>query len=190
MSFTFKKLSIPDVILIEPKVFKDERGFFAEIFKSSYFKEAGLPDNFVQFNHSKSTKGVIRGLHYQKAPFAQGKLIRVLKGEIFDVAVDIRRKSPYFGKWLGVGLSAEKMNMIYIPVGFAHGFLTVSDEAEIEYYCTNIYSASSDRGILYNDPSINIDWHIKKPIISAKDAKLPLLSAADNDFVFGFEFLQ
>jgi len=185
MPCEFKKLEIPEVILIIPKVFEDERGFFLESYKQSEFITNGIIENFVQDNHSKSTRGVLRGLHYQKHPKAQGKLIRCTNGEVFDVAVDIRKNSPTFGKWEGELLSAENKKMLYIPAGFAHGFLVLSDVAEIIYKSTDEYSPKNDRGIFWNDPEINIKWKIDNPVVSEKDQEQPLLKDADINFIYG-----
>nr|WP_304187168.1 dTDP-4-dehydrorhamnose 3,5-epimerase [Hafnia alvei] len=153
------KTEIPDVLIFEPKVFGDERGFFFESFNQKVFEEAvGYPVHFVQDNHSKSSKGVLRGLHYQLAPFAQGKLVRCVAGEVFDVAVDIRKDSETFGKWVGVNLSAENKRQLWIPEGFAHGFLTLSDAAEFLYKTTNYYNPEMERGIIWNDPMLSIEW--------------------------------
>lgn len=179
MPFNFNPLSIPDVILIEPRVFLDERGFFIETYKYSDFAQAGIKEYFVQDNHSSSTKGVLRGLHYQKHPKAQGKIIRTIKGKIFDVAVDIRKGSPYYGKWVEVELSKENNKMLYIPAGFAHGFLVLSDIAEITYKCTEEYSLENERGIIWNDNTINIKWPVSNPILSEKDKTFPILIDAD-----------
>jgi dTDP-4-dehydrorhamnose 3,5-epimerase len=179
MPFEFKTLDIPDVILILPKIFNDTRGFFIESYKYSDFEKAGIRAAFVQDNHSKSIKGVLRGLHYQKSPRAQGKLIRCIRGEIFDVAVDIRKDSPYYGKWVGRSLSEENKEMLYIPQGFAHGFLVLSDTAEILYKTTDEYSPAHDRGIFWNDPAIGIKWGIDEPLVSEKDRNLPMLKDAD-----------
>lgn len=183
MPFKFTRLSIPDVVLIEPRIFRDERGFFFETFKYSEFANAGIRESFVQDNHSQSSKGVLRGLHYQLNPKAQGKLLRCSKGRIFDVAVDIRKGSPSYGKWVGLELSEEDNNMIYIPPGFAHGFLTLSEKADVLYKCTEEYSPEHERGIAWNDPDINIDWPVQYPILSTKDLKYPALKGADNDFI-------
>lgn len=171
------KTEIPDVLIFEPKVFSDERGFFFESFNQKIFEEAvGYPVSFVQDNHSKSSKGVLRGLHYQLAPFAQGKLVRCVAGEVFDVAVDIRKDSETFGKWVGVNLSAENKRQLWIPEGFAHGFLTISDTAEFVYKTTNYYNVSSDRGITWDDSAIKIKWPIvDKIILSDKDMQQPML---------------
>ena len=187
MPFSFKKLDIPGVVLIEPKVFEDERGFFVETYKMPDFGAAGINVDFVQENHSCSSKGVLRGLHYQNPPFAQGKLVRVIKGELFDVIVDIRRGSPTWTKWVGVILSEENKNMLYIPAGLAHGFCVLSEIAEVIYKTTNVYSAESEAGIIWNDKDLNIKWPVKKPILSEKDANLPSLKNADIKFYYGEE---
>ncbi|WP_097433329.1 dTDP-4-dehydrorhamnose 3,5-epimerase, partial [Escherichia coli] len=164
------KTEIPDVLIFEPKVFGDERGFFMESFNQKVFEEAvGRKVEFVQDNHSKSTKGVLRGLHYQLEPYAQGKLVRCVVGEVFDVAVDIRKSSPTFGKWVGVNLSAENKRQLWIPEGFAHGFCVLSDEAEFVYKTNNFYSKMQERGILWSDKSINIEWPVQNPLLSDKD---------------------
>ena len=173
MPFEFKRLEIPDVILITPKVFTDERGFFMETYQKEDFAKAGINGEFIQQNHSKSIKGVLRGLHYQKEPYVQAKLVRCIKGEIFDVAVDIRKDSPAFGKYVSAILSEENKNMFYIPRGFAHGFEVISGEAEVVYSVDNVYSKESESGIIWNDQSIGIDWPIKKPILSDKDREWP-----------------
>ena len=179
MPFEFIKTEIPDVVLIKPRVFSDERGFFMETYKKSDFEKAGIETNFVQDNHSKSVKGVLRGLHFQKEPKAQGKLVRCLKGKIFDVAVDMRKNSPTFGKWVGYELSEENKYMLWIPEGFAHGFLTLEDNTEIFYKVSNSeYSPEHDAGIIWNDEDINIKWpieNIENLILSEKDKKLPKL---------------
>ncbi|EMS1065160.1 dTDP-4-dehydrorhamnose 3,5-epimerase [Providencia stuartii] len=150
---------IPDVLIIEPKIFEDERGFFFESFNQKQFDEAvGYPVNFVQDNHSKSVKGVLRGLHYQEEPYAQGKLVRCIVGEVFDVAVDIRKSSPTFGKWVGVNLSAENKRQLWIPEGFAHGFLVLSETTEFVYKTTNYYSPNHEGSILWNDQNLSIQW--------------------------------
>ena len=163
-------LSIPDVLLIEPQVFGDDRGFFYESFNQNKFEEAmGKKINFVQDNHSKSIKGVLRGLHYQLTPKAQGKLVRVIQGEVFDVAVDLRQSSPTFGKWVGEILSADNKKQMWIPEGFAHGFLTLSDTAEFLYKTTEFYSKDHEEAIQWNDKTIGIDWPIKEVSLSSKD---------------------
>ncbi len=185
MPFIFKRLEIPDVILIEPKVFEDDRGFFMETYKYSEFKKNGIPYEFVQDNHSKSQRGVLRGLHYQLKPMEQGKLVRCIKGRIWDVAVDIRKGSPWYGKWVAVELSEENKLMLWIPPGFAHGFLALADNTEIIYKVTKEYSPEFDRGIIWDDPDLAIDWPIKNPILSEKDKNLPLLKDAENNFIYG-----
>lgn len=169
------KTEISDVLIFEPKVFGDDRGFFFESFSQKVFDEAvGRKVEFVQDNHSKSCKGVLRGLHYQLAPHAQGKLVRCVVGEVFDVAVDIRKNSATFGKWVGVNLSAENKRQLWIPEGFAHGFLVLSDTAEFVYKTTNYYHPQSDRGIIWNDPDVGIAWgDITGVQLSEKDARQP-----------------
>jgi dTDP-4-dehydrorhamnose 3,5-epimerase len=176
MPFNFKSLSIPDVILIEPFIFRDERGAFAEMYKLSDFKKLGILDNFVQDNYSISGKWVLRGLHYQIAPAAQGKLVRVARGRIFDVAVDIRKDSHYFGKWIGVELSEDNRYMLWIPAGFAHGFVALEDNTEVLYKTTEEYAPEFERGIIWNDPEIGIEWPVKNPVLSPKDANFPFLN--------------
>lgn len=176
----FIQTAIPDVIIIEPNVFGDERGFFLESYQKNKFAEQGISADFVQDNHSSSIRGVLRGLHYQiRQP--QGKLVRVIAGEIFDVAVDIRRNSPTFGKWVGDYLSAENKRMIWVPPGFAHGFFVTSPEAEVVYKTTDYYAPQWERTIAWNDPAIGIDWPIGDayPILSPKDAAGKLLTEAD-----------
>jgi dTDP-4-dehydrorhamnose 3,5-epimerase len=180
-------LGIPAVVLIEPKVFEDERGFFMETYKMPDFVAAGIKGNFVQENHSRSDRGVLRGLHYQNPPFAQGKLVRAIRGEIFDVTVDIRKGSPTWGKWVGVILSEKNKNILYVPAGLAHGFCVLSKTAEVIYKTTNVYSAESEAGIIWNDDDLNIDWPVKEPILSEKDGKLPSLKNADIRFYYSKE---
>ena len=176
-----RSLSIPDILLIESKVFSDERGFFFESFNQADFeKRTNLSPIFVQENHSRSIKGVLRGLHYQLPPKAQDKLLRVVKGEIFDVVVDIRKGSSTFGKWLGETLSEKNKKQIWIPKGFAHGFLVVSESAEIIYKTTEEYAPKYERCIIWNDPKLNIDWGLKRePILSNKDKKGELINNAE-----------
>lgn len=172
---------IPDVLVLEPKVFGDDRGFFYESYNEKLFRElTGVCDHFVQDNHSRSVKGVLRGLHYQLPPNVQGKLVRCLVGEVFDVAVDVRKRSPTFGKWVGVFLTAENKRMMWIPGGFAHGFLTLSESAEFAYKTTNYYSPECERSILWNDKDLEIAWPWPKtPILSAKDAIAQSFSIAE-----------
>lgn len=176
MPFEFERLKIEDVILVKPKVFGDNRGFFMESYKKSEFFENGIDVEFNQDNHSKSSARVLRGLHYQAAPYAQAKLVRCSKGRIYDVAVDIRPNSPTFGKYVKVELSEENKQMLYIPAGFAHGFVVLSDEAELLYKASGEYNQNADRGILWCDKDINIDWGIDfEPVLSEKDKNQPLL---------------
>ena len=182
MAFEFKRLEIPEVILVSPKAFADERGFFLESYKESEFKANGISFEFKQDNHSKSSKNVLRGLHYQLEPHAQGKLIRVVTGRIFDVAVDIRKGSPMYGKWVSAELSEENKKTLWIPPGFAHGFLTLEDNTNVLYKSTNEYNKESERGILWNDPEINVRWPVNDPILSDKDKKHPELKGADINF--------
>ena len=174
------KFEIPGLLLIEPKVFEDDRGFFMETYNAERYSEYGLPANFVQDNHSMSAKGTLRGLHYQLGR-PQGKLVRVTKGEVFDVAVDVRRGSPHFGKWVGVTLSAENKHQFYIPEGFAHGFCVISENAEFLYKCTDYYAPEEERGIIWNDPDISIDWPVLEPLLSSKDSGNSRLSDMGED---------
>ena len=177
MPFEFEKQSIKDVILVTPKVFGDNRGFFMETYKKTDFEQNGICGDFTQDNHSKSTKGVLRGLHYQEEPYAQAKLVRCIKGRIYDVAVDIRKNSETFGKYIKVELSEENKKMLFIPKGFAHGFVGLSDEVEIIYKTQGEYYPQADKGICWNDTQINIDWEIDfNPILSDKDKNQPKLS--------------
>lgn len=185
MPFTSTPLEIPEVLIIEPKVFGDERGFFMEVYNKKDFEEIGLSQEFVQDNHSKSTKDVLRGLHYQKDPMAQGKLVRCVRGAILDVAVDIRKGSPTYGKWVSAEITAENKKLIWVPRGFAHGFITLEDDTEVIYKVDNLYSPENDRGIAWNDPDVGVEWPTDNPILSDKDSKQPLLKDADNNFVYG-----
>ena len=184
MPFEFKKLNIPDVILVEARSFTDERGLFMESFKESIFSDNGIKIKFVQDNYSHSVKGVLRGLHYQKNPKAQAKLVMVTRGEIFDVAVDIRKGSPTYGKWTSAILSDKNHKLLYIPEGFAHGFYVSSDEADVLYKVNSEYSPENERGIVWNDPDLHIAWPNDKPIMIEKDKQLPTLKNADNNFVY------
>lgn len=176
----FTPSAIPPVVLIEPRVFTDERGFFMETYHTERFAQAGITAVFVQDNHSASHQGTLRGLHYQIRQ-AQGKLVRVIMGEVFDVAVDLRRSSPYFGKWVGAHLSAENKHQIWIPPGFAHGYYVLSEQAEIIYKASDLYAPQWERTLLWNDPDIGIQWPLlpgSTPILSSKDAAgLPLAEA-------------
>jgi len=178
MPFEFESLTPDGLVLVKPRVFADARGFFVESYKKSDFIKAGITAEFVQDNHSKSSKGVLRGLHYQRGAAAQGKLVRCTAGAIMDVAVDVRKASPTFGKWVAVELNAQNAHMLYIPPGFAHGFLVLSESAEIMYKCTAEYVPAADIGIIWNDPDIAVTWGIEEPILSPKDAALPRLKDA------------
>jgi dTDP-4-dehydrorhamnose 3,5-epimerase len=170
--------AIPGVLLLRPKVFRDERGFFFETYHERRFADLGITDKFVQDNHSRSRRGAVRGLHYQ-LKHAQAKLCRVVLGEVFDVAVDIRRGSPTFGKWVGAVLSAENQQQIYIPPGFAHGFSVLSEAAEFLYKCNDFYYPEDEHGVLWNDPQLKIEWKVSDSIISEKDQKFsPLAKVA------------
>lgn len=182
--FNFTKTSIDGVIIIEPTVFGDERGYFMETYQKEEFKQLGLDVDFVQDNQSSSHKGVLRGLHFQYTQ-PQGKLVRVISGEVFDVAVDLRKDSPTYGKWEGVTLSAENKKQFYIPPGFAHGFVVLSDSAEFTYKCTDYYKADDEGGIQWDDPEIGINWpidDIDEIILSEKDKKWKPLSQTKTDF--------
>jgi dTDP-4-dehydrorhamnose 3,5-epimerase len=185
MPFQFKMMEIPEVIIVEPRVFKDDRGFFTETYRCSDFRANGISEDFVQDNYSHSVKRVLRGLHYQKHPKAQGKLVMVISGEIFDVAVDIRKGSPTYGKWVGTVLSSGNHQMLYVPVGFAHGFCVLSNEADVVYKVTGgEYAPEMEVGVVWNDPEVGIRWPVQSPILSPKDAQLPRLQEADNNFVY------
>jgi len=177
---------IPGLLIIEPRVFADERGYFFESFSETKFAKAGLNTGFVQDNESKSHRGVIRGLHYQLAPYAQAKLIRVVRGTVYDVAVDLREGSPTFGQWFGVEVSASKKNQFYIPKGFAHGFSVLSEYAIFSYKCDAFYNPIADRGIRFDDPVLKIDWGLplEDAVISAKDMALPFFADAEMNFKF------
>ena len=176
MPFEFKKLSIPDLILIEPKVFPDERGFFLEAYKSSEFRRNGIDADFLQDNLAKSDRGVLRGLHYQLPPMAQGKLASVIKGKVWDVAVDIRKSSPTYLHWEGVELSEDNFRIFYVPPGFAHGYVTLAENTLFSYKCTNEYSPNHERGIIWDDQEIGVKWPYENPKVSERDQNLGLLS--------------
>ena len=175
-------LALPEIVLLEPRVFADSRGHFYESFNARTFAEAiGQDVTFVQDNHSLSQAGVVRGLHYQLAPAAQGKLVRVIAGEIFDVALDVRKSSPTFGKWLGERRSAANRKQLWIPVGFAHGFMALSDNTEVLYKATDFYSPAAERAVRWNDPEPDIAWDlVRAPVLSDKDALAPLLADAET----------
>lgn len=173
---------IEGLLIITPNVFSDERGYFFESYNNKTFKDLGLTMNFIQDNESCSSKGVLRGLHFQKPPYSQGKLVRVIKGSVLDVAVDLRKSSKTFGKWHSVVLSGESKQMFYIPEGFAHGFITLEDNTIFSYKCTNLYNKESEGSIRWNDPDINIDWECVNPILSDKDKKSPFLKDIESPF--------
>ncbi len=177
MPFNFVKTDIEGLIIIEPRKFPDDRGFFMETYKKSEFVNAGIAEDFVQDNHSLSSKGVLRGLHFQTEPHAQGKLVRVVKGAVWDVGVDLREESETYGKWVGVELTEENGKMFYIPPGFAHGFLTLTDNTHFLYKCTAEYAPTADGGIKWNDPEVAVQWPLSgiTPSVSAKDETLPFL---------------
>ncbi|HBO16514.1 MAG: DtdP-4-dehydrorhamnose 3,5-epimerase [Candidatus Moranbacteria bacterium GW2011_GWE2_35_2-] len=185
------KTKIEGLLIIEPQVFGDERGFFVETYHKKRYAEAGIPsfsEEFVQDNLSMSSKGVLRGLHWQMPPFAQGKLVQVIQGKILDVAVDIRFGSLTFGQYVVVELSGENKKQFWIPPGFAHGFVSLEDNTIFSYKCTNLYNKDSERGIMWNDPDINVDWQLKKygisnPIISEKDQKNKFFKDIEKDFI-------
>jgi dTDP-4-dehydrorhamnose 3,5-epimerase len=182
----FTSTDIPGLLVFEPRVFNDSRGYFYESYNERLFREAGVDANFVQDNVSSSQYGVIRGLHYQLNPFAQAKLVRVLEGRILDVVVDIRRGSPAYGKSFSLELTADNRKQLYIPAGFAHGFSVLSDKAVVFYKCSNFYNKESEAGIRFDDPDLKIDWQIPtaNAIISDKDQALPLFSKCSNNFDF------
>lgn len=180
--FAFKPTKIKDVYVIEPKVFGDNRGYFMETYKKEDFDNAGLKYNFVQDNQSKSKKGVLRGLHYQKN-FPQAKLVRVISGEVFDVAVDLRKDSPTYGQWVGEILTSENKKMLMIPRGFAHGFMVLSEEAEFTYKCDEVYHPEDEGGIMWNDPDVGVEWPSDiEPLLSEKDQKHPRLKESKISF--------
>ena len=176
------KTSIKDLLVIRPEVFRDDRGYFYESYNKERFAKEGLTMTFVQDNESKSSKGVLRGLHFQKPPYAQGKLVRVVKGAVMDIAVDLRKDSPTYGKWESRLLTEENKEMFWIPEGFAHGFVTLEDDTIFNYKCTNIYNKESEGSILWNDPDINIEWNIENPILSEKDKISPLFKNFETPF--------
>jgi dTDP-4-dehydrorhamnose 3,5-epimerase len=170
-----EETDIPGVLVVTPKVFGDERGFFLETYNKEKFQQAGIEPEFVQDNHSKSIRGVVRGLHYQKK-FPQGKLIRAIQGEVLDVIVDIRRGSPTFTRWISILISAENKKQVWIPGGLAHGFSVLSETAEFCYKVTDYYHPEDEAGIRWNDPQLNINWQVQNPLLSEKDSGLPLLA--------------
>ncbi len=172
MAIEFEPQAIPGCVLVRPDVFPDDRGFFTETYHAAKYREGGIPGSFVQDNYSHSRRGVLRGLHFQQNN-PQGKLVYVVHGEIFDVAVDMRKGSPMFGKWIGARLSSENRHQFFVPEGCAHGFVVLSETADVMYKCTDLYSPKDDRGLIWNDPDIGIDWPVADPVLSPKDAQLP-----------------
>ncbi len=168
---------LPDVLIVEPRVFRDDRGFFVESYHAPRYRAAGIDATFIQDNHSRSVRGTLRGLHWQTGAHPQAKLIRVLAGEIMDVAVDVRDDSPTFGRWEAVTLSADNFRQLFIPIGFAHGFLVISEHADIEYKCSDVYDPASERGLMWNDPALGISWPIREPILSDRDCTHPPFAA-------------
>lgn len=183
MPFEFTPLSLPGVVLVQPRVFSDARGFVLETYRRHEFATAGLTEIFVQENHSSSNKGTLRGLHFQRPPMAQGKLVRVLAGEIYDVAVDLRKGEPTFGKWVGVTLSARDHQSLYVPAWCAHGFCVLSERADVLYKMTAEYAPALESGIAWDDPSIGITWPVNDPILSARDRAWPSLATAVAEVV-------
>lgn len=184
MAFTISPLALPEVVCIETQVFPDNRGIFFETFKKSEFAKLGLPTDFVQENTSVSKKGVVRGMHWQNPPFAQGKLIHVLAGKLFDVAVDVRKGSPNYGKWVSCEISAENKRLLWVPPGFAHGFMALEDNTIMVYKNTAEYNKESEGGFIWNDPAIGILWPAGEVVVSEKDQVLPLLLEAKANFIF------
>jgi dTDP-4-dehydrorhamnose 3,5-epimerase len=182
MPFAFEKTTLNGLLIVKPKLFGDERGFFMETFARMDFEEAGIKMDIVQMNHSRSSKGVLRGLHFQRHPYEQAKLVRCLNGEILDVAVDIRAESETRGKYYSINLSDSNRYMLYVPRGFAHGFLALSDLAEVEYAVDNSYAPSHEGGIIWNDPELGIKWPVDSPLISEKDKKWPALRELRNNY--------
>jgi dTDP-4-dehydrorhamnose 3,5-epimerase len=176
------KTNIEGLLIIKPKVFGDERGYFFESFRLDKLRELGITQDFVQDNESMSGKGIVRGLHFQNPPFAQGKLVRVIKGKVLDVAVDIRKNSPTYGKWHSIILSEENKFIFWIPPGFAHGFHSMEENTLFQYKCTNYYNKEAEGSIHWNDPDLNVDWGIKNPLISDKDKKVPLFKDLQSKF--------
>lgn len=177
-----KSISIEGPLVIQPRVFFDERGYFFESYNKDVFVKNGIPHEFLQDNQSLSQKNAVRGLHFQAAPFEQGKLVRVIKGAVLDIIVDIRKNSPTYGQHFGIELSEENFTMLWIPPGFAHGFSTLKDQTIFSYKCTQVYNKASEGGILWNDPELNINWQVENPIVSEKDQQLLPLNSFYNPF--------
>jgi dTDP-4-dehydrorhamnose 3,5-epimerase len=186
--FTVTKSPLPGLLAIEPKVFSDDRGFFMEFYNRDSFAELGIKGPFIQDNHSRSSRGTVRGLHYQINPSPMGKLVKCIKGKIFDVGVDVRQGSPTFGKWYGETLTGDNHKMLYLPPGFAHGFLSLEDDTDVIYACTGVYTPKDERAILWNDPEIGIKWPLElvggKALVSGKDEKNPRLKEAETNYSF------
>ena len=183
--FKFTESPLAGLLIIEPKVFSDDRGFFMEYYNKDGYAENGFSETFIQDNHSRSAKGVVRGMHYQINPHPMGKLVKVVRGKIFDAGLDIRKGSPTFGKWHGEVLSGENHKMLYLPPGFAHGFLCLEDNTEVVYKCSGMFDGSCERAILWNDPAVGIKWplnEVKEVVVSEKDQKNPPLKAAETNF--------
>jgi dTDP-4-dehydrorhamnose 3,5-epimerase len=181
MPFSFEQRAIHGLVIIRPDRFEDDRGWFMESYKHSAFSQAGIPDTFVQDNYSLSAAGVIRGLHFQVPPFAQGKLVWVVRGKVWDVAVDLRIDSPTYRQWHGVELSGENQLLFYIPPGFAHGFCALAEGTRLQYKCTAEYHAASERGVHFDDPDLKIDWPVEQPVLSDRDAMLPTLARYEQE---------
>jgi len=177
-----KQAPIPGLLIIQPDVFYDSRGYFFESYNKEKFNKIGINTEFLQDNQSLSAKGIVRGLHFQKTPFAQGKLLSVIKGSVLDVAVDIRKKSKFYGKYFSIILSEENKTMFWVPQGFAHGFLSLQDNTIFSYKCTQVFNKESEGSIRWNDPDININWNVINPIISDKDQNAPLLKDLNSVF--------
>jgi dTDP-4-dehydrorhamnose 3,5-epimerase len=184
MPFRFTRTAIPEAVVIDPRVFADERGFFLEAYKRSEFAAAGITETFVQTNRSRSVQGILRGLHYQKNPMAQAKLVWASSGGVYDVIVDLRRHGPSYGRWISETLSAENKKMLYVPAGFAHGFCVLSAEAEIVYMTSEEYDPDLEAGILWNDPDLRIDWPVSNPRLSDRDRRWPGFNSADHTFSY------
>lgn len=182
MEFEFQELEIPGPVLVRPGLYTDDRGTFAELYRRSAFRAAGIDEVFVQDNRARSRKGVLRGLHFQRPPHAQAKLVRVSRGRIYDVGVDLRSGSPARGRWVGRRLSAENREILYLPAGFAHGYCVLSDEAVVEYKTSAEYAPETEGGVAWDDPALDIDWPVAEPEVSEKDAGLPRLADAETGF--------
>jgi dTDP-4-dehydrorhamnose 3,5-epimerase len=184
MNFSRLQTDLPGLVLIQAKAFHDPRGYFMELFNADSLKSCGIEEVFLQDNLSYSSKGTLRGLHFQAPPFAQGKLVTVLQGNVLDVVLDIRKGSPTYGQYAAFELSEQNRHMLYVPPGFAHGFSVLSDTALFHYKCTQVYHKSSEGGVLWNDPALHIDWKVQSPIISEKDTLLPALHQLDSPFTY------